>query len=201
MTIVLGMLSAFGPLSLDTYLPGLPDLQRDFSTSASQAQLTLSACLLGLAAGQLVAGPLSDRFGRHRPLLVGIGLFALMSFLCALAPSIEILIGIRFLQGAAGGSGIVIARATVRDLHEGTAAARFFSRLMLVNGLAPILAPVLGGQLLKVTDWRGVFVVLGFIGIGLFLIAAILLPETLAEDRRQPGGIAADGWAVWRSSP
>jgi DHA1 family bicyclomycin/chloramphenicol resistance-like MFS transporter len=188
--VLLGLLSAFGPLSLDTYLPALPELQSDFGTSTALAQLTLSSCLLGLATGQIVAGSISDAFGRHRPLLFGLGLYALASVLCAVAPSIWVLILIRYVQGAAGGTGIVIARATVRDLHEGTAAARFFSRLMLISGLAPILAPILGGQLLRFVDWRGVFVFLALIGVALLIAAAVLLPETLSDDRKHNGGLS-----------
>lgn len=187
--ILLGALSAFGPLSLDTYLPALPELQAEFGTSTTLAQLTLSFCLLGLATGQIVAGSLSDRFGRHWPLLIGLATYAVASFLCAMAPSIWVLLGARFIQGAAGGAGVVIARATVRDLHHGTAAAVFFSRLMLVSGLAPILAPILGGQLLRFMDWRGIFVFLGLIGIALFIAVLILLPETLSADRKQSGGL------------
>ncbi|MGE3797858.1 MAG: MFS transporter, partial [Thermomicrobiales bacterium] len=116
LVVLLGALSAFGPLSLDTYLPALPELQADFGTSATLAQLTLSFCLLGLATGQIVAGSTSDRFGRHRPLIIGLALYAFASFLCALAPNIWILLLARYVQGAAGGAGVVIARATVRDL-------------------------------------------------------------------------------------
>jgi DHA1 family bicyclomycin/chloramphenicol resistance-like MFS transporter len=138
------------------YLPGLPALGRSLDAPAWAVQLTLTACLAGLALGQILAGPLSDRFGRRRPLLVGVGAYAAASLLCALAPSIVVLVVLRFAQGIAGAAGIVIARAVVRDMHSGVAAARFFSLLMLVNGLAPILAPVIGGQILTVTSWRGV---------------------------------------------
>lgn len=187
--ILLGALSAFGPLSLDTYLPALPELQAEFGVSTTLAQLTLSFCLLGLATGQIVAGSLSDRFGRHWPLLAGLATYAGASFLCAVAPNIWILLLARFLQGAAGGAGVVIARATVRDLHEGTEAARFFSRLMLVSGLAPILAPILGGQLLRFMDWRGIFVFLGIVGLVLLVAVIVLLPETLSPERKQGGGL------------
>ena len=191
LVVLLGALSAFGPLSIDMYLPGLPDLRREFGTGASQTQLTLSACLLGLATGQLVAGPVSDALGRRRPLLVGLAAYAAASLLCALAPSVGALVGLRFAQGFAGAAGIVIARAVVRDLHAGEAAARYFSVLMLVNGAAPILAPIVGAQLLRVTDWRGVFVVLAIIGGVLLLSAAAGLGETVPADRRQPGGLRA----------
>ncbi|TMC81993.1 MAG: multidrug effflux MFS transporter, partial [Chloroflexi bacterium] len=172
LVFILGALSAFGPLSIDMYLPALPSLSRDFGTGASQAQLTLSACLLGLAMGQTIAGPISDALGRRRPLLVGLTAYALASLLCVVAPSVLALVVLRFVQGCAGAAGIVIARAVVRDLHSGEALARFFSLLMLVNGLAPILAPLFGGLLLRFTSWRGVFIVLAVIGALLLLAAA-----------------------------
>ena len=186
--LILGGLVAFGPLSIDMYLPGLPQLAGDLGAGASATQLTLTACLAGLALGQLVAGPLSDRFGRRRPMLAGVGAYALASLLCAAAPSVQVLTGMRFVQGLAGAAGIVIARAVVRDLHSGAAAVRFFSLLMLVTGTAPILAPVLGGQLLAVTTWRGIFVVLAVIGSAVLLAAALGLRETLPPERRSPGG-------------
>jgi DHA1 family bicyclomycin/chloramphenicol resistance-like MFS transporter len=172
------------------YLPGLPALLTDFNTGASQIQLTLSACLIGLAVGQLVAGPISDTFGRRLPLLIGLVGFAVASVLCALAPTIGVLIGLRFVQGFAGAAGIVIGRAIVRDMHAGQAAARYFSMLMLVNGSAPILAPIVGGQVLRYTSWQGVFVVLALIGCGLFLAAFLGIRETLPPERRQGGGVA-----------
>ena len=187
--LILGALSAFGPLSIDMYLPGLPELGRSLDAPAWAVQLTLTACLAGLALGQIVAGPLSDRFGRRGPLLVGVAAYAVASLLCALAPSVAVLVVLRFAQGIAGAAGIVIARAIVRDMHSGVAAARFFSLLMLVNGLAPILAPVIGGQILTVTSWRGVFVVLTAIGALLFAATATGLPETLAPEKRHPGGV------------
>ncbi|MDQ2716866.1 MAG: Bcr/CflA family multidrug efflux MFS transporter [Chloroflexota bacterium] len=188
---ILGALSAFGPLSIDMYLPALPSLSRDFGTGASQAQLTLSACLLGLALGQTIAGPMSDALGRRRPLLVGLAAYALASLLCIVAPSVYALVVLRFVQGIAGAAGIVIARAVVRDLHSGEALARFFSLLMLVNGLAPILAPLCGGLVLRFTSWRGVFLILTVIGVLLLLAAATGLSETLPPERRQSGGIPA----------
>ncbi|MBX6341892.1 MAG: multidrug effflux MFS transporter, partial [Thermomicrobiaceae bacterium] len=191
LVLILGALTAFGPLSIDMYLPALPSLMRDLATSAAEAQLTLSACLVGLAVGQALAGPLSDALGRRRPLLVGLVAYALASLLCAVAPSAEALIALRVAQGVAGAAGIVIARAIVRDLHAGVAAAKFFSLLMLVNGLAPILAPVVGGQLLRVTAWRGIFLVLAVVGVALALAAAAGLPEPLPPPRRQTGGLRA----------
>ncbi len=187
--IILGALSAFGPLSIDMYLPSLPSLSRDFATGASQAELTLSACLLGLALGQTIAGPISDALGRRRPLLIGLASYALASLLCVIAPSVYLLVALRFIQGLAGAAGIVIARAIVRDLYAGDDAARFFSLLMLVNGLAPILAPILGGLLLRFTSWRGVFVVLTVVGVLQFIGASSGLSETLPVEQRQSGGI------------
>ncbi|MFL5628243.1 MAG: Bcr/CflA family multidrug efflux MFS transporter [Ktedonobacteraceae bacterium] len=191
LVFILGALTAFGPLSIDMYLPALPSLTRDFGTGAAQTQLTLSACLLGLALGQAIAGPISDELGRRRPLLVGLASYAFASLLCVVAPSVYALVLLRLVQGFAGSAGIVIARAIVRDLHSGIAAARFFSLLMLVNGLAPILAPLCGGLLLRFTSWRGVFVVLTVIGALLLLAATTSLSETLPPDRRQSGDIPA----------
>jgi DHA1 family bicyclomycin/chloramphenicol resistance-like MFS transporter len=145
-----------------------------------------------------VAGPLSDRFGRRPPLLAGVGAYAVASLLCALAPSIHVLVALRFAQGLAGAAGIVIARAIVRDMYSGRAAARYFSLLMLVNGAAPILAPVLGGQALQVTSWRGIFVVLAAIGVVLVTAAATGLPETLAPARRHAGGVTGTLRTFWR---
>jgi DHA1 family bicyclomycin/chloramphenicol resistance-like MFS transporter len=191
MVLILGALGGFGPLSIDMYLPGLPALSRELGASASEAQLTLSACLLGLALGQTLSGPLSDELGRRRPLLAGLIAYVVASILCSLAPSIYALVGLRFVQGAAGGAGLVIGRAMVRDRYEGLAMARFFSVLMLVSGLAPILAPIVGAQLMEFTSWRGVFVVLAALGAVLVVAVAIGLGETLSPGRRQRGGLAA----------
>ncbi|QHT63607.1 multidrug effflux MFS transporter [Paenibacillus lycopersici] len=187
---VLGSLSAFGPLSLDMYLPALPKLADDLHTSTSLAQLSLTACMIGLALGQLFAGPISDVRGRRGPLLIGLLLYTVASLLCAMVPSIGTFIALRFIQGLAGSAGIVISRAIVRDLYSGTELTKFFSLLMLVNGIAPIAAPIVGGQLLRFTDWHGVFVVLGAIGLVMFIAVLLGLPETLPAARRSKGGIA-----------
>jgi DHA1 family bicyclomycin/chloramphenicol resistance-like MFS transporter len=189
--VILGALTALGPLSNDTYLPAFPDIARDLLTTASATQLSLTACLVGLGVGQLLAGPLSDAFGRRRPLVAGLLLYAVASVLCAVAPSIWLLVALRLLQGIGGATGIVIAAAVVRDRHTGPAAARYFSMLLLVTGLAPILAPVLGGQLLRFTTWRGIFVALAIAGAVLLVIAAAGLPETLPRSQRQRGGLRA----------
>ncbi|MFF0825949.1 multidrug effflux MFS transporter [Brevibacillus sp. NPDC003359] len=189
MAAILGSLSAFGPLSLDMYLPALPMLADDLQTSTSMTQLSLTACMLGLSIGQLFAGPISDVRGRRIPLIIGLILYAVSSFLCAVAPSIYTFVLLRFVQGLAGSAGIVIARATVRDLYSGTELTKFFALLMLINGIAPIAAPIVGGQILQFTTWHGVFVVLGLIGAIMFLVVLLALPETLPQDRRSKAGI------------
>jgi DHA1 family bicyclomycin/chloramphenicol resistance-like MFS transporter len=187
LVVILGSLSAFAPLSIDMYLPALPSLSRDLQASASAVQLTLSACLLGLALGQVIAGPLSDSLGRRRPLLVGLAAYVLASLLCAVAPSVSLLIVMRLVQGAAGAAGIVIARATVRDLYSGLAVVRFFSVLTLVSGIAPIAAPIVGSLILHVASWRGVFLILAALASLLVLSVLNGLPETLPPQRRQAG--------------
>jgi len=186
--VVLGLLSTFGPLSLDLYLPALPQLADDLGASASLAQLSITACLVGLAVGQLVAGPLSDRLGRRRPLIVGLVAFLLASVACAVAPSAAVLVLLRLVQGLAGAAGIVISRAIARDLYSGRALMIFFSRLLLVAGLAPVIAPVLGGQLTRIMTWRGIFGVLAGFGAVLLLAGLFGLKETLPPERRVVGG-------------
>jgi DHA1 family bicyclomycin/chloramphenicol resistance-like MFS transporter len=185
--LILGGLSAFAPLSIDMYLPALPRLTVQLSTTASAAQLSLTACLVGLAAGQLLAGPLSDVFGRRRPLLVGLVCYTLASVLCAFAPNVWALVALRLVQGLSGAAGVVLSRAVVRDLRSGTAVAKLFATLMLVNGIAPVLAPTIGGQLLRFTSWRGVFVVLTVVGAGLLVAVLVGLPETHRPSRQRAG--------------
>ncbi|WP_327748988.1 multidrug effflux MFS transporter [Streptomyces europaeiscabiei] len=188
-TLILGGLTATPPLAMDMYLPALPEVTDSLHAPATTVQLTLTACLAGMALGQLLIGPMSDRFGRRRPLLLGLAVYIVATALCALAPTIETLIAFRLVQGLAGSAGIVIARAVVRDLYDGDAMARFFSTLMLISGVAPIIAPLIGGQILRVTDWRGVFVVLTVIGIALLAVVWARLPETLTPAERHSGGI------------
>ncbi|GAA2862567.1 multidrug effflux MFS transporter [Streptosporangium fragile] len=187
--IILGALSAIGPLSIDMYLPALPAIAAEMGTGAAQVQLSLTACLIGISVGQVVAGPLSDVRGRRGPLLLGIAAYAVASLLCAFSPSVYGLVGFRLLQGVAGGAALVIVRAVVRDLYEGAAIARIFATLMLVTGLAPILAPVAGAQLLNHTSWRGVFVALSVAGLLLLAAALFGVRETLPADRRESGGL------------
>ncbi|WP_306327126.1 Bcr/CflA family multidrug efflux MFS transporter [Streptomyces venezuelae] len=188
-TLVLGGLTALPPLSMDMYLPALPEVTGALAAPAATIQLTLTACLAGMALGQLVVGPMSDRWGRRRPLLVGMVVYVLATAACAFAPTAGTLIGFRLLQGLAGAAGIVIARAVVRDLYDGVEMARFFSTLMLISGVAPIIAPLIGGQILRITDWRGVFHVLTVIGVLLTLVVWRFLGETLPPERRHEGGV------------
>lgn len=185
--LVLGCLEIFAPISMDLYMPTLPQLARDLGTSDSLAQATMSACMVGLGAGQLLAGPVSDRVGRRRPMLVGITAFIICSVLCALAPSIELLLVARFLQGVAGSAGIVVTFAVARDLFSGVDLAKLLSLLALVSGLAPILAPVAGGQLAALMDWRGIFLILAGIGCAQLVLAGVALPESLPQHRRHTG--------------
>ena len=189
LVVILGGLAAFAPLSFDMYLPAFPELATDFGTSASAIQLTLTSCLVGVAVGQLVFGSLSDARGRRGPLLVGLVVYTVASALCALAPDALTLAGLRFVQGFAAGAAVVASRAVVRDLHSGTAAARFFSSLMLVNGLAPVLAPSIGSAVLEVTTWEGIFLVLAATGVLLVGAVALGLPETLPRERRREAGL------------
>ena len=188
-TFILGGLTAVPPLSIDMYLPALPAVSDALAAPAATVQLTLTACLLGMALGQLVVGPMSDRWGRRRPLLAGLVVYVVATALCALAPTVELLVAFRLAQGLAGAAGIVIARAVVRDLYDGVAMARFFSTLMLISGVAPIVAPLIGGQILRVTDWRGVFALLTAVGIALTALVRVKLPETLAAADRHDGGV------------
>lgn len=185
LVVVLGALIGLGPLTIDMYLPALPALQDDLGVTESATQLTLTGMLAGLAVGQLIIGPISDAVGRRRPLLIGIGVHVLASVFCLLAPGIETLTAARILQGFAGAALGVSAMATVRDLFAGVAAARVLSRLMLVMGAAPVLAPTLGGLVLEWTNWRGIFAVLAAAGLVLVTVAFLFLRETLPVSRRR----------------
>jgi DHA1 family bicyclomycin/chloramphenicol resistance-like MFS transporter len=186
LTALLAALTAIGPLTTDMYLPSLPDIARLMQVPAAQAQLTISSYLVGFAAGQLIYGPLSDRFGR-KPVLLGANiLFVVATVLCAAAPSNALLLGARFLQAVGGCGGIVITRAIVRDLYAGTRAARELSLIASVMALAPVIAPLIGGVLHALFGWRSTFVLLALFGAGLTLAVARLLPETMEKHARQP---------------
>ncbi|HHW07914.1 MAG TPA: multidrug effflux MFS transporter [Clostridia bacterium] len=193
----MGSITAIGPLSIDMYLPALPGIAEHLSAGASFVQLSLTTFLLGLSLGQLFVGPLSDALGRRRPLLAGIVVYAVSSLLCALIPSIWALIVLRFIQGLAGSAGMVVARAVVRDLYSGTEMTRFISHLMLVNGVAPIVAPVIGAQLMLFLPWQGIFVTLALFGVALCLAIWVGLQETLPPARRSAAGIGRT-WSTFK---
>lgn len=189
MVFILGALTAFGPLSMDMYLPGMPGVADDFQTSASVAQLTVTATLIGLGIGQLIFGPLSDIVGRKRPLQIMLTVYALVSIAAVFTSNIGIFVGLRFLQGFAGAAGMVIARSSSRDMYTGKDLTKFVSMLAMVNGAAPILAPLAGGFILNFAMWRFVFVVLFIIGTLMLLLVTFTLPETLSEEDREKGSV------------
>jgi DHA1 family bicyclomycin/chloramphenicol resistance-like MFS transporter len=187
---VLGGVCTIGPFSTDLYLPAMPSVAADLHASAQSIELTITAVLVGLALGQLFVGPLSDVFGRRRPLLAGLAVFTASSLVCALAPSAGVLIAARAIEGLAGACGLAIANAVVTDHFRDREAARFLSRLVLVSGMAPIVAPLIGGQLLRLTSWRGIFVVLTAIGVVLIAGVAFGLRESLPPERRSARGLS-----------
>ncbi len=191
--LLLGVMTALPAVTTDIYLPSLPDVAHDLHTSAAAAQLTMTGMLIGGAVGQLVIGPLSDRFGRRRPVLIGVVLHVITSLLCAVAPSIIPLIGLRMVQGFFNASASVVAMAVIRDRFVGPDASRLLSRLMLVIGVAPLFAPSVGGLIAGDFGWRGVFVALAVYGAALWVVVLRRLPETLPPERR----IASTGGA-WR---
>ncbi|WP_248927897.1 multidrug effflux MFS transporter [Paenibacillus hamazuiensis] len=188
MVLILGSLGMMGPLTIDMYLPAMPTIVSDFHTSASSVQLSLTFYLIGLASGQLLAGPISDVRGRRLPMLAGLIVYALCSLLCAFTTNIWSLILLRAIQGFSGAAGMVVSRAVVRDMYSGTELTKFFTMLMLVNGAGPIIAPIIGGQLLRFTTWHGIFVVLCGVGLVMFAVILLMLPETLPAGKRSRGG-------------
>jgi DHA1 family bicyclomycin/chloramphenicol resistance-like MFS transporter len=186
MIVVLGLLVALGPLTIDMYLPALPRIADELSVSSSVAQLTLTGTLAGLALGQLIVGPLSDSLGRRRPLMAGIVLHMLASLICLFAPNIVVLGVARSLQGVGAAAAMVVAIAIVGDLFTDSAAATVMSRLMLVLGVAPVVAPSLGAAVLLKASWHWVFAVLVVLAGLLLLLAALALPETLPQSHRRP---------------
>ena len=183
--LVLGALAAIGPFSIDMYLPALPALGASLGASAGAVQGTLAIYFLGLAFGQVLYGPLSDRYGRRGPLFVGLGLYTIAAMACALAPDVQALTAARLAQALGGCAGMVIARAVVRDVTDERGAVRLMAQLMLVMGVAPIIAPMVGGAVLPLFGWRGIFWVLAVYGAGILLVVAVFLPETLPTERRR----------------
>ncbi len=188
LVLILGTLTAIGPLSIDLYLPSFPSVATALGVDVAAVQLTLATYLAGLAVGQMVYGPLSDRMGRRAPLIGGLSLYIVASIACAFAPSLPFLAAARFVQALGGCSGMVIARAIVRDHFDQRDSAKLYSTLMLVMGAAPILAPSIGGQLLLIGSWRALFGVLAIIGAVFLGIATFLLPESLATEARTRHG-------------
>ena len=188
--VMLGALTAVGPLAIDMYVPGFPEVGRTLHASDSAVQLSMTAFLAGLVLGQLLIGPLSDSLGRRRPLLVGTALFALLSLVCAIAPNIALLNVTRFVEGIAGAAGMVLARAILADRFHGPQLPRYFSMLSMVLGVAPVVAPIIGGAVLSVANWRWVFVVLSGFGALLFLMVVPGVAESLPPQQRHPDGIS-----------
>jgi MFS transporter, DHA1 family, multidrug resistance protein len=196
--LILGALSAFGPLAIDFYLPGFPAMALAFGTDEKHVQMTLASYFLGLSIGQLAYGPIADRFGRRMPLLFGVGLFTLASLGCAFAPSLEWLIVARFVQALGGCAGMVLSRAIVSDKCSPVESAKVFSQLMLVMGLAPILAPMLGGLLVNVYGWQSIFLSLTFFSALTAIAVAAGLPESMPAGHPRPplSGALGSYWAL-----
>ena len=188
LVLLCGTMSAFGPFMMDLYLPALPELQSFFNTSASLTQVSLMTSMVGLGAGQLLLGPISDKFGRKKPLLLSLLVYTLASIALVFSPNIHVLITLRAIQGLAASGAVVMSRAIAADLYSGRELGKFFVMLMTVHGLAPVLSPMAGSALLTFTDWRGVFVSLTLLGI--VLIAAVFnFVESLPAERRLKGSI------------
>ncbi|MET9224492.1 multidrug effflux MFS transporter [Lentzea sp. NPDC003310] len=182
--LVLALLASVAPFGIDLYLPAFPRMAAELGTSDTAVQLTLTMFLLGLAAGQLVFGPLSDRWGRRGPLLAGSAVFVGVSVLAALAPTIEVLLAARLVQGLTAAAGMVIGRAVIADLATGRAAARAFSLMMIVGGVAPVVAPLVGSLLVDGIGWRGVLFVLAGLAVAMLAGSVTVVPETLPRSRR-----------------
>lgn len=186
--ILLGMLTAFGPFVTDMYLPALPSMTSYFDTSVSMVQLGLTFSMVGLALGQLLIGPISDKFGRRRPLLASMVLFIVSTVACIFSPNVVFFTAMRFLQGIAGAGGIVISRSAATDEFAGRELMKMLAVIGAINGIAPIAAPVIGGVMLSVTDWRGIFFILLLLGV-LLLVGSAMFKESLPESRRSVGSV------------
>ena len=190
LVLLLGVLSAFGPFVVDLYLPSLPQLASFFETSASMTQLTLTTAMIGLAVGQLLLGALSDKFGRKIPLIISLVIYIISTVLIVYAPNIESMIVLRVIQGLSSAGSVVISRAVATDLYRGREMTRFFGLLMTINGIAPIISPILGSLLLEYISWKGVFVFLALIGV-IVLLFCFRLKESLSIENRLQGSIFA----------
>ena len=190
LVLLLGVLSAFGPFVVDLYLPSLPQLASFFETSASMTQLTLTTAMIGLAVGQLLLGPLSDKFGRKKPLIISLVIYIISTVLIVFSPNIETMIVLRVIQGLSSAGSVVISRAVATDLYRGREMTRFFGLLMTINGIAPIISPILGSLLLEYISWKGVFVFLALIGV-IVLFFCFRLKESLSAENRLQGSIFA----------
>ena len=188
LVILLGVLSAFGPFVVDLYLPSLPQLAQFFDTTASMTQLTLTTAMIGLAVGQLLLGPMSDKFGRKKPLIISLVIYIISTILLIFSPNIETMIVLRAVQGLASAGSVVISRAVATDLYRGREMTRFFGLLMTINGIAPIISPVLGSLLLEYIGWKGVFFFLAIIGI-VVLLFCFRLKESLIIENRLEGSV------------
>lgn len=195
--LVLALLSAVAPFATDLYLPAFPEMTGDLNTSATAVQLTLTAFLLGVTLGQLVFGPLSDRFGRVKPLLAGAALCVAAGVVAALAPNVGILVVARFAQGLGGAAGMVIGRAIISDLSTGKRAAQAFSLMMIVGGVAPVIAPMVGGFLVGPIGWRGILVVVLAISVVMLVAVAAVVRETLPREKRDAHAADDDARSAW----
>ena len=189
--LLLALCTAFGPLCTDMYLPALPDIAKDLNISTAFAQASITACLLGLALGQLFMGPVSDGRGRRGPLIFSLALFTVSSGLCSVMQDGYSFLALRFCMGLGGAGGIVLARAICCDSYQGSALTRFMSLLMAIHSVGPILGPVIGGFVAGAAGWRAVFWLLAAVGVFLTVSCFFILPETLAPKDRVPGGVAA----------
>lgn len=187
--IILGALTAIGALSIDMFLPGLPEIKNDFHTTTSNAQLTLSLFMIGLALGNLFAGPISDATGRKKPLWISMFIYTLASLGIVFVTNIEVMIALRFIQGVTGGAASVISRAIASDMYKGKELTKFLSLLMLVNGVAPVIAPAIGGVILSFAVWRMVFIILTVFGILMVIGSLTKVPESLQDDEKDSNGI------------
>lgn len=194
--LVLGLLSCVGPLSIDMFLPALPQIEAALRTDVATAQLTLTLYFIAFGVAQLVYGPLADQYGRKKPLYAGLAIFIAASIGCALAPTIGWLVAFRFLQGLGGAVVMVVPRAIIRDLHTGTEATRLMAMIMLVISVSPMLAPLAGSGVMLVASWRGIFAALGVMAVVSLLLTGFALPETLKAEQRTPVNLRS----MWRGT-